>query len=156
MYRVTKRYGQERGFSCAFRQWKAESHCHFLHGYALAFEFIFEAETLDARNWVVDFGSFKEVKRDLEFLFDHTVAIALDDPMFKEFDKLSEMGLAQVRPMRAVGCEAFATEAYRIAEQHLIFGGRKGVKLVSCTVSEHNSNSATYFGPDNGKENTNS
>ena len=49
-YRVTKTYGNERGLSCAFRQWKAESHCRLIHGYSLGFRFVFEAETLDHRN----------------------------------------------------------------------------------------------------------
>lgn len=51
-----KKYGHERGLSAAFRQWRADSHCKFLHGYSLEFEFEFGAHELDERNWVVDFG----------------------------------------------------------------------------------------------------
>ena len=71
MYQSGKTYGHEVGFSCAFRQHKAQSHCKFLHGYALSFKFIFEADELDARNWVVDFGSLKSLKGWLENTFDH-------------------------------------------------------------------------------------
>ena len=35
----------------AYRQWRAESHCNLIHGYALSFHFEFECDTLDARNW---------------------------------------------------------------------------------------------------------
>ena len=56
-YRVTKTYGNERGLSCAFRQWRADSHCNLIHGYSLGFRFVFEAAQLDDRNWVYDFGA---------------------------------------------------------------------------------------------------
>ena len=52
-YRVIKTYGNETGLSCAFRQWKATSHCSLIHGYALGFEVTFEASELDKRNWVI-------------------------------------------------------------------------------------------------------
>lgn len=47
-YISTKTYRQIG--SVAYRQWRADSHCHNLHGYALSFHFEFEADTLDARN----------------------------------------------------------------------------------------------------------
>lgn len=62
-YISTKQYGHELGLSCAFRQWKADSHCKYIHGYALAFKFKFETDTLDSNNWVVDFGNLKELKK---------------------------------------------------------------------------------------------
>ena len=40
-YYSKKKYGHERGLSAAFRQWSAESHCRFIHGYSLEFEFVF-------------------------------------------------------------------------------------------------------------------
>ena len=48
------------GFSTCFRQWKAEgTHCKFLHGYSIYFHVTFETNTLDDRNWVMDFGFMK-------------------------------------------------------------------------------------------------
>ena len=79
-YQSTKSYGHEMGFSCCFRQWRADSHCRLLHGYALAFKFIFESKTLDVRNWVVDFGGLKPLKAMLQDTFDHTLLVAEDDP----------------------------------------------------------------------------
>ena len=46
------------GYSTAFRQWKADSHCSMIHGYAFAFKVWFEGE-LDDKGWVIDFGCFK-------------------------------------------------------------------------------------------------
>ena len=50
-YISTKTYNQIA--PVAYRQWKADSHCNNIHGYALSFHFEFESETLDARNWVM-------------------------------------------------------------------------------------------------------
>ena len=32
------------------------SHCRLIHGYALAFKFVFATRELDERNWCFDFG----------------------------------------------------------------------------------------------------
>ena len=61
-YESTKTYGNERGLSCCFRQWQADSHCSYLHGYSLGFRFTFETNELDKRNWVYDFGGCKWIK----------------------------------------------------------------------------------------------
>ena len=61
-YYSSKKYGHERGFSAEFRQWKADSHCKYMHGYSLEFEFEFGANELDEKNWVVDFGGLKELE----------------------------------------------------------------------------------------------
>ena len=49
-YKSTKTHGHAIGLSAAFRQWRADSHCKYLHGYALAVKFVFEAGELDARD----------------------------------------------------------------------------------------------------------
>ncbi len=42
IYRSTKMYDHNEGLSCCFRQWRAtDSHCRLIHGYALAFKFVF-------------------------------------------------------------------------------------------------------------------
>ena len=41
MYRSYKRF---IGYSTAFRQWRAGSHCSLLHGYAFCFKVWFEGE----------------------------------------------------------------------------------------------------------------
>jgi 6-pyruvoyltetrahydropterin/6-carboxytetrahydropterin synthase len=146
MYRITKRYGHEEGLSCAFRQWRAgETHCRFIHGYPLAFEFSFEGETLDDRNWLISFGELKELKQELKDSFDHKTCIALDDPALATFIALDEAGLIQLNVVEDVGCEKFAELAYKKAIKILGNKIRKGVRLVSVQVSEHGGNSATYM-----------
>lgn len=89
-YQSTKTYGTDRGLSCCFRQWKAtHSHCSTLHGYSLGFKFVWESETLDSRNWVFDFGGMKPIKNWLDYMFDHTVLVAEDDPALDFYKQMA-------------------------------------------------------------------
>lgn len=146
-YRSTKTYGHDLGLSACFRQWRAESHCAQLHGYALAFTLTFEAEELDARNWVVDFGSLKGFRGWLEDTFDHKLLVAEDDPKRDWLVALGDFGLAEVVVVPAVGCEAFAEMVFQCAEIWLADNGyAPRVRVVSVECREHGANSALYLG----------
>ncbi len=54
---------------------------------------MFESETLDDRNWVMDFGGLKAFKEWSEHMFDHTLVIAKDDPHLEMFLKMADLGL---------------------------------------------------------------
>lgn len=160
MYVSTKTYGHELGLSCAFRQWRANSHCKLLHGYALSFKLVFEADTLDHRNWVQDFGGLKDVKARLQELFDHTIAVDNLDPEKNRLWALHEAGLARVVIFeRGVGCEAFAEYVYKFVSKWLrdsqlpkdelelkFIGWSQRVRLRSVEVREHGANSAIFEG----------
>lgn len=145
-YRSTKTYGPEVGLSACFRQWRADSHCSKLHGYALSFKFVFEADELDERNWVVDFGGLKWLKNELVLLFDHKLILARDDPEYKNLFDLEFLGLADITYLDNVGCEFFAKVGYDLAvramERDSNFAPR--VRVVSCECAEHGANSAIY------------
>lgn len=146
-YRCSKSYGHTEGLSCAFRQWRANaSHCHFIHGYALAFTFVFEADKLDDRGWVMDFGNLKGLKQRLKDTFDHKLAVAGDDPELTRFLELHEAGVADVLVFPGgVGIERFAKHAFGMAQDELHqVGEGKRVRVISCTVAEHDGNSGTY------------
>lgn len=144
-YRVTKTYPHSLGLSACFRQWRAESHCNQLHGYALSFVVTFEADTLDVRNWVVDFGSLKSFKGLLERTFDHTLLVAEDDPELGLLLNLGERGVASVRVLPRVGCEAFAEYVAGALDVWLLDNGYKPrVRVVSVTCAEHEGNAATW------------
>jgi 6-pyruvoyltetrahydropterin/6-carboxytetrahydropterin synthase len=146
-FQSTKRYGHELGFSCCFRQWKAQSHCRLLHGYALSFKFVFEAEELDYCGWCVDFGSMKGLKGWLENTFDHTLVVSADDPELTVFKLLHQKGIANVVVLDACGCEMFAQLVHECTVIWLKDNGYSPrVRLVSTEVAEHGSNSAIYLG----------
>jgi 6-pyruvoyltetrahydropterin/6-carboxytetrahydropterin synthase len=149
-YQSTKTFGHELGISCCFRQWRAKSHCQFLHGYALSFKFTFECTELDMTNWCVDFGNLKPLKDMVMTHFDHKLVIAEDDPCFDHFVTLNNLNIADVITLPAVGCEAFAKFAYDLADSYIIglqiLEPIKRVRVISCEVREHGANSAIYFG----------
>jgi 6-pyruvoyltetrahydropterin/6-carboxytetrahydropterin synthase len=109
-YISTKTYRQIA--PCAYRQWRADSHCNLVHGYAFSFHFEFETDDLDARNWVVDFGGLRPLKDKLEEWFDHTLLVAQDDPQREHLLKLGELGLAKITEVEKTGCEGIAEFLY--------------------------------------------
>jgi 6-pyruvoyltetrahydropterin/6-carboxytetrahydropterin synthase len=143
----TKTYGHDLGISCAFRQWRAKSHCRFVHGYALSFRFTFACNDKDQHGWVVDFGGLKELRDALMAVFDHKLLVAGDDPCRSHFEMLHAAGAADIAIVPATGCEAFAAMAYEMAERWLEVNGLAArVWLVSVEVSEHGANSAIFQG----------
>lgn len=146
MYISTKTYGHEIGLSCCFRQWRADSHCRLLHGYALSIKLEFEAAHLDARHWVVDFGSLKSFKQQLVDTFDHKLLVAEDDPQKDDLCMLSGLGLADVVVVERTGCEAFAALIFDTANLWLRDAGyAPRVRMRSVEVREHGANSAIYM-----------
>lgn len=96
----------------AYRQWRADSHCNLIHGYALSFHFEFESDSLDVRNWVFDFGGLKPLKAQLEEWFDHTLLVAEDDPKKDDLVALGQKGLAKITFVEKTGCEGIADFLY--------------------------------------------
>lgn len=145
LFRSTKSYGHAEGLSCVFRQWRAgHSHCRLLHGYALAFKFVFAAEELDERNWCFDFGGLKPVRAWLHEMFDHTLIVAVDDPELGEFERLAERGIVALRVIPMVGCEAIARLVFEHVARFVTETTGTRVRLEQVEVSEHSGNSASY------------
>ena len=146
-FQSTKTYGHNLGLSAAFRQHKAQSHCRFLHGYALQVKLTFGTYELDCRNWCVDFGGLKSLEQILRNTFDHRLLVSEDDPHKNDLLALHDLGLAQVITVPATGCEKFAEMIFEVAEQWLKDAGfSPRCHLVSVEVSEHGGNSAIAFG----------
>lgn len=143
-YTSTKTYCHNIGLSVCFRQWRAESHCRFLHGYAVQVYLEFVARELDERNWVVDFGSLKSFKGWLEDTLDHKTLVAFDDPMMPTFKELDAKGLIQMRGVPSTGMESLARIIWEYGEQWLQDNGYNQVILNKVTVNEHGANSASY------------
>jgi len=150
MYISTKLFD---GFSCVFRQWKAEgTHCRFLHGYGVSFRVWFQGE-LDERNWVWDFGGMKRAKTQIDgmnpkawmdYMFDHTLIIAEDDPFLESFKRMDEAGAAQVRVIPATGAERFAQYVFEKLDTFVKEETEGRVKVRQVEFSEHGKNSAIF------------
>ena len=143
------------GFSCVFRQWKAETtHCKYVHGYGVSFKVWFEGD-LDERNWVWDFGGMKRAKTQIDnmsakewmdYMFDHTMIIAEDDPFIESFKLMDQAGAAQVRILPAVRAEKFAEYIYNKLQEFVNTETEGRVKVVQVQFMENQRNSAIYKG----------
>jgi|TARA_R110001592_G_scaffold186716_3_gene431113 6-pyruvoyltetrahydropterin/6-carboxytetrahydropterin synthase len=143
------------GFSTVFRQWKAEeTHCKYLHGYGVSFKVWFEGE-LDEKNWVWDFGGMKRAKTKIDdmspkewmdYMFDHTVIVAEDDPFVESFQSMGVHGAAQVRVIPAVGAEKFAEFVFNKLNDFVKTETDNRVKVLRVEFMEHGKNSAIYEG----------
>ncbi|HXH30122.1 MAG TPA: 6-carboxytetrahydropterin synthase [Bacteriovoracaceae bacterium] len=141
LFKSTKRFS---GFPCTHRQWRAKSHCHYLHGYSREFYFEFEAKELTPEGWVVDFGGLQNIKAWLGQTFDHTFLVAQDDPFLEEFRNLEKAGVLQLRVLPNPGMEGTCLYVYQQASQMLsaLYGDRAWISLVE--VRENENNSARY------------
>jgi 6-pyruvoyltetrahydropterin/6-carboxytetrahydropterin synthase len=142
------------GFSTVFRQWQAEgTHCRFLHGYAIEFKVTFQGE-LDERNWVWDFGGMKRAntkidgmspKEWMDYMFDHTVVLANDDPYKEHFQKLHTNGVVQLRLMDGpVGAERFAEFIYKKLNEFVRIETKGRVHVQRVEFFENKKNTAIY------------
>jgi|TARA_B110000967_G_scaffold150110_1_gene153918 6-pyruvoyltetrahydropterin/6-carboxytetrahydropterin synthase len=141
------------GFSTVFRQWKAkETHCRFVHGYGISFKVYFEGN-LDEKNWVWDFGGMKRAKTLInglqpkawmDYMFDHTMVIAEDDPEIDAFKQMDQAGVAQVRIIPATGAEKFAEYIYNNINEFVKTETSNRVRVTKVKFMEHGKNAAYY------------
>jgi 6-pyruvoyltetrahydropterin/6-carboxytetrahydropterin synthase len=145
------------GFSACFRQWRADgTHCKFLHGYGVSFEVTWEGD-LDERNWVFDFGGLKRSKNlicgknpkeFLDWLLDHTVLVAQDDPELSLFEMLDKKQVIQLRVIPATGAERFAEYLFEKLNDWVAIETQGRVRVAQVKFMEHGKNSA-IFRPEN-------
>ena len=141
------------GYSTVFRQWKATTtHCSKLHGYGVSFKLWFEGE-LDERNWVWDFGGMKRAKtlidgkqpkEWMDYMFDHTVIIAEDDPGMKGWETMNQLGVIQLRIIEATGAEKFAEYIYNKLNDFVFEETDNRVRVTKVKFMEHGKNAAYY------------
>jgi len=141
------------GFSTVFRQWKAkDTHCSFLHGYGVSFKVYFEGD-LDHRNWVWDFGGMKRAKTKIDgmspkewmdYMFDHTLICAEDDPALPHLRKLEFENIIQLRVIPATGAEKFAEYIYNKLNEFVQTETEGRVRVTKVKFAEHGKNAAYY------------
>ena len=154
-YGSGKRFPFADGYTVTFRQPKAtHSHCNQLHGYSIQTDVEFKSRSLDALNWVVDFGGLKPFKNYLKENFDHTTAIAENDPHLDIFRDLDDKQVIDLRVFPAVGMEAFS-RMFFLKIKYMLESGEfirnadmkireTPVYVTKVTVWEHPNNYAFY------------
>jgi len=144
-YFSTKTYGHNIGLACVFRQPNADhSHCHLLHGYSLQFRFTFGCDEFDNKNWAVDFGGLKPLKKWLEDHFDHKTALDINDPHLEKFRELEALDLMSIVTFDGVGAEKFAEHAFNFADKLIREKTNNRCYVVEVECAEHGANSAIY------------
>jgi 6-pyruvoyltetrahydropterin/6-carboxytetrahydropterin synthase len=140
---TSTKYFHEIG-PCAYRNWKSDSECYKLHGYDRSFRFVFGCKHLDKQGFVVDFGGLKEIKRQLEYWFDHTVILQADDPLVPIFKQLQGLGHCELRTFPLISCEGLAQYVAEYVD-HVLSNTTQGRSwVISCEMIEAEKNSAIY------------
>jgi 6-pyruvoyltetrahydropterin/6-carboxytetrahydropterin synthase len=133
MYSVTKRIE----FCYGHRLLDYEGMCKHPHGHNAVAEIEIQAEALDARNMVADFGDIKRiVKGWVDREIDHRMILRRDDPLVQSLEVLGEpVYLLDSNPT----VERIAQLLYDVSRE-------QGLPVVRVTVWETPTSWATYAG----------
>lgn len=142
--------------SCAFRQWRVglvnarpdagfnSKRCSYIHGYQLKAKFWFGCKELDDKNWSVDFGGLKELKKILQNQFDHTLCVDSADPLLPVFKTIHDAGGCDLRIMEGVGIEKTAEWCFKVSNKFIQDLTYERCWVNKVEVWEHAENSAIY------------
>jgi 6-pyruvoyltetrahydropterin/6-carboxytetrahydropterin synthase len=81
----------------------------------------------------------------MDYMFDHTLIIAEDDPFINAFKQMDAAGVAQVRVIPSVGCEKFAEYIYNKLNPWVLNDSNGRVRITQVEVKEHEKNTALYI-----------
>ena len=147
IYKSTK-YFKEIG-PCAYRNHRSDTDCYLLHGYCRSFKFVFGCKHLDRQGFVFDFGGLKDVKRQLQEWFDHTVILQSDDPLVSTFRQLDEQGQCKLQTFPLISSEGLAEWTGEYVDSILQKKYQGRCLVISSEHIEAEKNSAIYYPQDN-------
>lgn len=138
-------------YPCAHRQWRHDGNCKLIHGYSRSFVFWFGAHQLDKSGFGVDFGDLDWIKHHLEYMFDHTLLLAADDPELEKFYHLDRQGVVVLRTLpEGIGMEGTSKYLCEWADAELRKRTKGRCWVISVEAKENDKNSVIYFNPDAG------
>lgn len=152
-FRSTKTF---YNFPCAHRQWKHRGNCALLHGYSRSFVFTFAAHNPDNCGFIVDYGDLDWLKAHLEYMYDHTLLLCVDDPLLPQFQEIEKAGGCQLRHhiVQGMGIGVGMEDTALYLTYYADFELRKRTKgrcwIVSVEARENDKNSSIYYNPDAG------
>ena len=80
----------------------------------------------------------------MDYMFDHTIIVAEDDPYVNTFQQLNNAGIAQVRIVPATGAEKFAEFIFKKLNTFVRTETNERVHVKKVEFMEHNKNTAIY------------
>ena len=80
----------------------------------------------------------------MDYMFDHTMVVAEDDPFLESFQRMDEAGAAQIRVIPATGAERFAEYIYGKLNTFVKEETEGRVRVKQVEFREHGKNSAIY------------
>ena len=86
----------------------------------------------------------KSPKEWMDYMFDHTMIIAEDDPYINAFQEMDKAGVAQVRVIEATGAEKFAEYIYDKINEFVLEETEGRVRVTKVKFMEHGKNAAYY------------
>lgn len=145
IFKSTKKMGP---ISVGHRQWRDDGHCAWAHGYGRYVEFTFSGD-VDERQWVLDFGDLKDVKKWIESQWDHRLLLASDDPLLEHFLALQDLGGVNVNVMDVKqgwgpGIEGSCKFLYDNIQPMIDKKTEYRVDIECVRIWEHENNSAMY------------
>jgi len=79
-----------------------------------------------------------------DYMFDHTVVMASDDPALETLKDLDKQGFLRLRVVPAVGAERFAQFVYEKVNPFIMQETDARVRIAKVEFREHDKNSAIY------------
>ena len=83
-------------------------------------------------------------KEWMDYMFDHTLIVAEDDPFIAAFKQMGDANVAQVRIVPATGAEKFAEYIYNKLNEFVTTETEGRVKVIKVKFMEHGKNAAYY------------
>ena len=80
----------------------------------------------------------------MDYMFDHTLVVAEDDPELEAFKQMDRAGVAQVRVIPATGAEKFAEYIYNKLNKFVDTETNGRVRVTKVKFMEHGKNAACY------------
>ncbi len=86
----------------------------------------------------------KSPKEWMDYMFDHTLIVAEDDPWLEAFKQMGDSQVAQVRVIPHTGAEKFAEYIYHKLNEFVRAETVNRVKVIKVKFMEHGKNAAYY------------
>lgn len=148
IFNVTKTFEKLPVAHCQFQDTNADGtpgQCAALHGYDRSVTIEISAWNLDPYGWVFPFGAFKDIRKWLEFYFDHTSVFPANDPRLPAIEQAIQSGIiatAKILPY-GVSMEMSALFLYEQANAYVYEKSGYRAAITSIEFREHSSNSGT-------------